>query len=100
MSNLSASIPSHFKEDLETAISILRKYGVTEIYIFGSLADGTYNENSDIDIAVKGLKPELFLKAYSDLSFNVNKKVDLLNMDTQERFAGMLDDLKELIRVA
>jgi len=97
---LSASIPSPFREDLESAISILQKYGVTEIYIFGSLADGTYNENSDIDIAVKGLKPELFLKAYSDLSFNVNKKVDLLNMDTQERFAGMLGDLKELIRVA
>jgi predicted nucleotidyltransferase len=92
-------IPSSFKEDLESAISILLKYGAAEIYIYGSLADGSYNENSDIDIAVKGLKPELYLKAYADLSFNVNKKVDLLNMDTQERFAGMLDNLKELVRV-
>lgn len=92
-------IPSPFKEDLESAISILRKYGVTEIYLYGSLADGTFNENSDIDIAVRGLKPESYLKAYSDLSFNVNKKIDLLNMDTQERFAGLLNSLKELIRV-
>ena len=95
-----SSIPSPFKEDLEAAISILHKYEVSEIFIFGSLADGTYNENSDIDIAVKGLKPELFLKAYADLSFNINKNVDLLNMDTQERFAEMLYGLKELIRVA
>lgn len=98
--NSITQIPSPFKEDLESAISILQKYGVTEIYIFGSLADGTYNENSDIDIAVKGMKPELYLKAYSELSFNIKKKIDLLNMDTQERFAQMLWNLKELVRVA
>lgn len=93
-------IASPFKEDLESAISILRKYGVTEIYIFGSLADGSFNEISDIDIAVKGLKPELYLKAYSDLSFNIKRGIDLLNMDTQEKFAEMLNNLKELVRVA
>jgi predicted nucleotidyltransferase len=98
--NSITQISSPFKEDLESAITILRKYGVTEIYIFGSLADGTYNDNSDIDIAVKGMKPELYLKACSELSFNINKKVDLLNMDTQERFAQMLWNLKELVRVA
>ena len=94
------NIPSPFKEDIEAAISILRKYGVSEIFIFGSLADGTYHEHSDIDIAVKGLKPELFLKAYADLSFNINRNVDLLNMDAQERFTEMLYNSKELIRVA
>lgn len=93
-------ISSPFKEDIDSAVSILRKYGVKEIYIFGSLADGTYNDNSDIDIAVRGLKPELYLKAYSELSFNITRKIDLLNMDTQERFVQMLDNLKELIRVA
>lgn len=98
--NSIAQIPFLFKEDLESAISILRKYGVTEIYIFGSLADGTYNENSDIDIAVKGMKPELYLEAYSELSFNIKRKVDLLNMDTQKRFVQMLGNLKELVRVA
>jgi len=94
------NIRSPFKEDLEAAISILRKYEVSEIFLFGSLADGTYHENSDIDIAVKGLKPELFLKAYADLSFHINRNVDLLNMDTQERFTEMLHSMKELIRVA
>ncbi len=98
--NMIKKIPSLYREDLEAAIVILRKYGVSEIYLFGSLADGTYHENSDIDIAVKGLKPELFLKAYADLSFNINKNVDLLNMDTQERFTEMLYNSKELIRVA
>jgi len=98
--NSIAEISSPYREDLESAISILRKYGVTEIYIFGSLADGTYNNNSDIDIAVKGMKPELYFKAYAELSFCINKKVDLLNMDTQERFVQMLENLKELVRVA
>ena len=93
-------LSSPFKEDIDSAISILRKYGVQEIYIFGSLADGTYNENSDIDIAVRGLKPELYFKAYSELRFNITRKIDHLNMDTQKRFVQMLDNLKELIRVA
>ena len=95
-----ANIPPDFREELEAAIVILKKYGVTEIYLYGSLADGTFNEKSDIDIAVKGLKPELYLKAYADISFSISKKIDLLNMDTQVRFADMLDKLKELVRVA
>jgi predicted nucleotidyltransferase len=93
-------IPPSFKEDIDSAIRILANYGTTEIYIYGSLADGSYHENSDIDIAVKGLKPELYLKACADLSFNVKRKVDLLNMDTQARFAGMLEEIKELVRVS
>ena len=94
------NLPSPFREDLEKAISILKKYGVSEIYIYGSLADGSYNENSDIDINVRGLKPELYLKACADITFTVDRKVDLLNMDTQEKFAQMLENLKELVRVA
>lgn len=93
-------LSSPFKEDIDSAISILQKYGVKEVYIFGSLADGTYNENSDIDIAVKGLNPGQYLKAYSELSFSLSRRVDLLNMDTQERFAELLGNLKELVRVA
>jgi predicted nucleotidyltransferase len=98
--NRAPVIPSPFKEDLDAAIRILENFGATEIYIYGSLADGSYHENSDIDIAVKGLKPELYLKACVDLSFNVKRKIDLLNMDTRARFAGVLEELKELVRVA
>lgn len=93
-------IPSPFREDVEKAISILKKHGASEIYIFGSIADGSFNDNSDIDIAVRGIRPELYLKACADITFIIDRKVDLLNMDTQERFVKMLERRRELIRVA
>jgi predicted nucleotidyltransferase len=93
-------IPERFRKDFDTAISILKKYDATEIYLYGSLVDGSYNDMSDIDIAVKGLKPELYFKAWAELSFSIEKKIDLLNMDTQKGFADMLRAHKELVRVA
>lgn len=47
-------LPPSYKRDLERALEILRGFGCTEIYLFGSLARGEFRERSDIDLAVRG----------------------------------------------
>jgi len=42
------------------------KYKVKRVFLIGSLVKGYVHERSDIDIVVKGLKPELYIKALVD----------------------------------
>ena len=64
--------------DLSKVVDILKKYDVKRIILFGSLATGDYfRKNSDIDLAVEGLKGEDFLRAYADLMLALNWSIDL-----------------------
>jgi len=61
------------------------------IYLFGSFADNTFNENSDIDIAVlyknKIDRIKLF-NMQSELSLKFNRDVDLVDLqDVNDVFA-------------
>jgi predicted nucleotidyltransferase len=48
------------KTDVELIISVLKKYsGIDSVYIFGSRAKNTYQNGSDIDIAVVGNETNL-----------------------------------------
>ena len=60
---------------------ILNKYGIYEIYLFGSYARGEANKSSDVDIycergKVKTIKTQLELE--EELESSLDKKVDLL----------------------
>ncbi len=60
---------------------ILNKYGITEIYLFGSYARGEAKESSDIDIYcdkgnVKALIDQGLLE--DELEASLNKKVDII----------------------
>ena len=62
------ALPEEFKEDIKKAVSILKEAGCSEIYIFGSLAEGKdVLLTSDIDLAVKGLPNAKYFKALADL---------------------------------
>lgn len=60
--------------------SLYKKYSVKEIGLFGSFAEGDFNENSDIDILVVLEKPigwKFFsLEIYLEQVFN--RKIDLV----------------------
>lgn len=58
--DLNKSIPIRYLKDIEIIIEILKKYNTKEIYLFGSLVNGNYGKNSDIDIAIRGLEPSVF----------------------------------------
>jgi predicted nucleotidyltransferase len=44
------------------------EYGVSEVYLFGSLVTPeAFHDRSDIDLAVAGLPPRLYFRALADL---------------------------------
>ncbi len=64
---------------------LLKNYGVSKVYLFGSLAWGDFTRDSDIDLAVVGLPEELFLEVYGvaeDMATPL--KVDLVLLETAE----------------
>lgn len=93
-------LPNDYKEDIKKAIKILKGNGTTEIFIFGSAASGKVNKNSDIDIAVRGLEQKDFYKVASILMFELEKEIDLVDLDDKtDRFSQMLLKSDMLVRI-
>ena len=93
--------PEKYKPDIEKAISILKQAGCSEIYIFGSLAEGTaIRSTTDIDIAIKGLEKSKFFEVYGMLMLSLNHSVDLITLDEESRFVKNLREQGSLSRVA
>lgn len=94
------NLPYSYQEDIKKAIKILKENGAKEVFIFGSIANGKFNENSDIDIAVKGLNEKDFYKVASILMFELENEFDLIDLDDKEnRFSQMLLKVGGLLKV-
>ena len=93
------NIPIKYKKNIETATNLLKKEGCEAIFLFGSLVSGKIREDSDIDIGVKGLPKEKFLNLYSQLHFDFENKIDLVDFDTNSDFYSMLDSIEEVIQI-
>lgn len=92
-------LPNSYKEDIEKAIKILKSYGATDIYIFGSIINGDFNDKSDIDIAIKGIAFSDFYKVASILMFELENEFDLVDLDDKnDRFSQMISEKGELLK--
>lgn len=99
MKNLK-ELPVEYQKDIKKALKILKQNGATEIYIFGSIEKGNFNKNSDIDIAIRGVEQENFYKVASILMFEIEKQIDLIDLDDEnDKFARMLIDKNILVRI-
>ena len=93
-------LPKSYQKDIEKATKILKENGAKEVFIFGSIANGKFNEKSDIDIAVKGLDENDFYKVASILMFELENEFDLIDLDDKEnRFSQMLLKVGGLLKV-
>ena len=93
-------LPTSYKGDIKRAIEILKENGAKEVFIFGSIANGKFNVNSDIDIAVRGLESEKFYKVASILMFELENEFDLIDLDDKEnRFSQMLLKVGGLLKI-
>ena len=92
-------LPDKYKKELEKAITLLKKEGCEEIYIFGSLTDNNLNDSSDIDIAVKGCPSGEFFSILGKLMLELDVSVDLINLDKEDSFGEFLKKEGELIHV-
>lgn len=61
--------------------SLVEKYKVKRVYLFGSLAKGLFFKGSDIDLAIEGMDFEDYLKAIAEYRFIKGIHLDLLNLD-------------------
>ena len=94
------TLPVSYREDLKKAIQILKENGAKEVYVFGSIVNGNLNDNSDIDIAVKGLNEKDFYKVASILMFELENEIDLIDLDdTEDSFSQMLLKVGGLLKV-
>lgn len=101
MKDIISTFPEKYRQDIEKATAILKNNGCTEIYIFGSIANGKFNENSDIDIAVKGLSDEKFFRVLGELRKELENDIDLIDLDDEKnRFVQFILKQGELIKVA
>ncbi len=92
-------IPEAFRSDIERAVEILKEGGCSEVFLFGSLAEGRSRESSDIDLAVRGCSPKRFFELLGKLLRSLSRSVDLVDLDSQDPFAKYLLDESELIRI-
>lgn len=88
-----------FKLEVEKAAALLKKSGCREVFVFGSLADGTANEHSDIDLAVSGCPPEKFYEILGKLLVELRHSVDLVDIDNNPSLGNFLKKKGLLLNV-
>jgi len=93
------AIPGAFQADVNKAADILKSAGCIECYLFGSLSDGRADDKSDIDLAVRGLPPEKFFYIYGQLSMQISRMIDLIDLDDGSRFSQRLQRREAMTRV-
>jgi len=84
---------------VDKAASALKAAGAKEVHVFGSAAHGTFRENSDVDIAVSGLPPEVFFRAMAAAHDALGRPLDLVDLDDDNEFTRHLKSKGELLRV-
>ena len=86
---------------INEAVIILRKYGATQIYVFGSANSEEFDFNSsDLDLAVRGIQPSNFYSAVGEIMCSIKRNVDVVDLDAETAFGTYLVEHGELARVA
>jgi len=71
--------------DKQIIAQCAEKYEVSSIYLFGSSLDER-SEPNDIDLAVEGIRPNVFFKFYGELMRNLSKPVDIVDLSRKSLF--------------
>lgn len=79
------------EKDKEIILQCAKKYNVSSIFLFGSSIEKD-RESKDIDIAVKGLKPQLFFKFYAELFKHLSRPVDLIDISKKSLFSELIEE--------
>jgi predicted nucleotidyltransferase len=84
---------------VDKAAAELKAAGAKEVYVFGSASTGKMGANSDIDMAVSGLPPEVFFRAMAAAHDAPGCPLDLVDPDEDNAFSRYLKSKGELLRV-
>lgn len=87
------------KNAILAAANLLRDLGATQVFVFGSATKGGLHPDSDIDMAVMGLPPQVYFAAVSKTSNLLGRSVDLVDLDDPTPLVDYLLHSGELVRV-
>jgi predicted nucleotidyltransferase len=82
--------------DKEIIHQYAKKYNVSSIILFGSSLEKDKKAN-DIDIGVKGIKPQLFFKFYAELYKYLSKPVHLIDLTRKSLFNDLVEETGQKI---
>lgn len=79
------------EKDKKVIIELAKQFEVREVYLFGSTVADWHNA-SDIDLAVRGIRPEHFFRFYGKLLRYLSKPVDLVNLAHNTKFTKLIEE--------
>ena len=82
--------PEPYRVDIARAVGILKGGGCREVHVFGSVAQGTAQSGSDLDLGVRGCPPDQFFPLLGKLLMELEHSVDLVNLDRASRLTDLL----------
>ena len=77
----------------KAASMLVTHYQARRVVLFGSLANGTHDEQSDVDLAVEGLPSAVYFHALADLMDLFAGPVDLVRIE--EAMPSLLERIQE-----
>jgi predicted nucleotidyltransferase len=86
---------------IDKAVTVLRAFGATEVYLFCSARKCDFDPaSSDLDFAVRGIAPKDFFSAVGETLCALGQDVDIIDLDAGTTFGRYLTEHDELSRVA
>ena len=73
----------------ECAQVLKEKYQAKRVFLIGSLVKGHFHDRSDIDLVVEGLRPEVYIKALTDLYDHLPAGVELNLIPFEDAFESL-----------
>lgn len=77
------------ESDKATILKYAKKYNLSKVILFGSSIER--EDTNDIDIGIKGIRPELFFKFYGELLLALTKRIDIVNLDKDNSFTKLVE---------
>jgi predicted nucleotidyltransferase len=99
MLGLEEIMADSLEQQIARAVEVLKAAGAREVYVFGSAARPRGVPPRDVDLAVSGLPPHLFFRAYGAAGDELDLPLDLLDLDDDNPVVRYLKEEGELIRV-
>ena len=65
----------------EAVALLVERHRATRVVLFGSLAEGSYSEHSDVDLAVEGMPSAAYFQALAELMALFGGPVDLVRIE-------------------
>jgi predicted nucleotidyltransferase len=78
----SLSLTESMHTDLNEILSVLKKYNVGKVILYGSVARGDYKDSSDLDICVEGLDIQYFFRALGECIMGCKHSVSVTDFST------------------